>query len=193
MSDYKLYEYTEQYQNLLEFLEENPDIDEETIADTLGGIKDSAEDKISNTAGLIQKFKDDIELIKKREQELNALRKQKQKTVESLTNYLLHNMKQLDIKKIDNGTRVVSVAKSPASAVIHRADKLPEQYKKYKTVLTISDDKLPKELQDKVAESEVKYEYREVLKYLKELAKSGDESYKEYAELITDRTNLRIK
>lgn len=193
MSNYKLYEYTEQYQNLLEFLEDNPDIDEETIADTLGGIKDSAEDKISNTAGLIQKFKDDIELIKKREQELNALRKQKQKTVESLTSYLLHNMKQLDIKKIDNGTRVVSVAKSPASAVIHRADRLPEQYKKYKTVLTISDDKLPKELQDRVAEAEVKYEYREVLKYLKELAKSGDESYKEYAELITDRTNLRIK
>lgn len=193
MSDFKLYEYTEQYQGLLEFLEDNPDIDEQTIADTLGGIKDSAQDKIANTAGLIQKFKDDIELIKKREQELNKLRKQKQNTVDSLTNYLLHNMKQLDIKKIDNGTRVVSVAKSPASAVVRNVDALPEQLKQYKTVINVDAKELPKEWLKHAEATEVKYNYREVLDHLKELNESGDNSYLRYAELITDRTNLRIK
>lgn len=193
MSDYKLYEYTEQYQDFLDFLEDNPDIDPETIADTLDSIKDGAKEKITNTAGLIQKFKDDIELIKNREQELKALRKRKQDTIDSLTVYLLHNMKELDVKKIDNGTRVVSVAKSPPSAVIRNVDALPEQYKKYRTVLNVSDKELPEKLLRQAEATEVKYDYREVLNHIKELDKAGDNSYKEYADLITDRTNLRIK
>lgn len=193
MSDFKLYDFSEQYEGLLEYLEDNPDLDEEVLKDTLEGITDGAKERIDNIAGLIQKFTDDVDNIKKRQGELAQLKKQKEKSIAWLKDYLVLNMNKLELKKVDSGTRVVSLAKSPPSIVIHQPEKLPEEFKTYKTVVDISSEQLPKPLQEKLIESEVKYDYREVLRYLKDLDSNGDISYQQYAELIKDKQNIRIK
>ena len=193
MSQFKLYEFSEQYENLMNYLEENPELDEELLKDTLESVTDSAKDKIINVAGLIQKFTDDIDNIKKRQDELTQLKKQKEKSLDWLKSYLISNMNKLDLKKVDSGTRVVSLAKSPPSAVIRNVDALPEQFKKYKTVLNVDAKELPEQWLKQAEATEVKYDYREVLNHLKELDKTGDSSYLKYAELIKDKHNIRIK
>ena len=104
MSDFKLYEYTQNYENLETLLEDNPDLD---IVEALDNIKESATEKITNTAGLIKKLEDDVALIKNRESELKAMRVSKQNKINGIKEYLLEHMMRMDIKKVDTGTRVV--------------------------------------------------------------------------------------
>lgn len=189
MSNLKLYEYTENYENLLELIEENPELDAEAIADALDGIQESAEEKIFNTAGFIKKLEDDVELIKNRVRELNETKAQKAKKVEDIKNYLLEHMIRMDIKKMDNGTRLVRYQNNPKSIDVINTDKVPKDFKKYKTTLNVDAKSLPKKWASKLVDSQ------EVVDKKALLSEYKDKEEKEYGSFarINQSKSVRIK
>lgn len=137
MDNMKLYQYTEEFQQLIDFMEEN-DLSREDLADTIEAIQLSAEDKIKNTGKVIRMKNDNIEIMKKRKNEIDEMIKRETKQVQSLKEYLLFNMNQLEVKKVQDTDITVSVRKSK-SMVITDENKLPEEY--IKTVTEVKPDK----------------------------------------------------
>ena len=189
---YKLYEYTENYQNLARLIEDNPELETQDILDAIEAIQESSHEKIGNTAGFVKKLEDDVELIKKRKNELDDLKKRKEKTIASLKNYLLHNMQQMDMDKVETGTRVVSIRNNAPNVIVKNKDKVPAEYKVYTTTLNIPKDRLPKRLHKELTKEEVKVNTNEFKKFVKSLEAKDDKSYQEYAE-IQPNPSINIK
>lgn len=186
MVNWKLYEYTQSYENLSVILEDNPDID---IAEALENIQESAEEKISNTAGFIKKLEDDVALIKNRETELKAMKASKLKQISSIKDYLLEHMIRMDIKKLDNGTRVVRYQNNRPSLHITNDEKVPDIFKKRTVTIDTDESKLPKYLQKRLIKSEQKIDKDELMKHIKEL---DETEYKDFAQIVQTKS-LRIK
>lgn len=169
MEDIKLYQYTEDFQSLLNYMEEN-DISYEDMVDTIEAIQLSAEDKIKNTGKVILKLSDDVEKAKAQEKRINELRKKDEKKIENLKQYLLFNMQQLKLKKVEDSTIRVSTRNNTSMNIID-----PE--------------KLPKEFIKEVVET--KPDKQGFTKYYKSL--SEEEKLKiDYAHLETNQS-LQIK
>lgn len=189
MSNLKLYEFTENYENLMVVLEDNPEIDAEAIADALEGIQESAEEKIFNTAEFIKKLEDDVERINNRKKELDELKVRKKNQIDSIKDYLLEHMIRMEIDKVDNGTRVVRYQNNPPSLDILDMSKVPTIFKKHKTILDVDAEKLPKKWKSKLLKHEESVDKKAMLKELK------DKDEKEYGSYATIKQNksLRIK
>lgn len=186
MSDFKLYEYTQNYENLESLLEDNPDLD---IVEALDNIKESATEKITNTAGFIKKLEDDVTLIKNRENELKAMRVSKQNKINSIKEYLLEHMMRMDIKKLDTGTRIVRYQNNRPSLNITNNEKVPDIFKKRTVTIDADESKLPKYWKKKVVKSEEKIDKDELMKFIKEL---DEQEYKDFAQIVQTKS-LRIK
>lgn len=133
MTEMKLYDYTDSYNNVLSLMNTEEGVTYEDIKDTLDAISDGAEEKIANTGKVLQKLNDDLDVIKKRKAHITELQKKKERNIESLKNYLLYNMQQLNKKKVETPTITVSVRNS-ASMKITNMEKLPEKFKKVETI-----------------------------------------------------------
>lgn len=188
----KLYEYTENYQNLARLIEDNPEMETEDILEAIDNIQESSHEKIGNTAGFIKKLEDDVTLIKKRKSELNDVQKRAENTIASLKDYLLFNMQKMEMKKVDTGTRVVSIRNNAPKLIVKNIDKVPAEYKTYKTTLEVDKEKLPKKWKSLLIDDEVKVITNELRKLVKSLDESKDLSYKEYADL-QENPSVNIK
>lgn len=188
----KLYEYTENYQNLARLIEDNPEMATEDILEAIDNIQESSHEKIGNTAGFIKKLEDDVTLIKKRKSELNDVQKRAENTIASLKDYLLFNMQKMEMKKVDTGTRVVSIRNNAPKLIVKNIDKVPAEYKTYKTTLEVDKEKLPKKWKNLLIDDEVKVITNELRKLVKSLDESKDLSYKEYADL-QENPSVNIK
>lgn len=188
----KLYEYTENYQNLARLIEDNPEMATEDILEAIDNIQESSHEKIGNTAGFIKKLEDDVTLIKKRKSELNDVQKRAENTIASLKDYLLFNMQKMEMKKVDTGTRVVSIRNNAPKLIVKNIDKVPAEYKTYKTTLEVDKEKLPKKWKSLLIDDEVKVITNELRKLVKSLDESKDLSYKEYADL-QENPSVNIK
>lgn len=185
----KLYEYTEQYENLASILEDNPDLD---IAEALEGIQESAKEKVSNTAGFIKKLENDLLLIKNRQDELKELKNTKQKQIDGMKDYLLVHMQRMDIQKLDTGTQVVKIRNNAPKLVIGNEDKVPEEFKQYTTTLSVAEDKLPAKWKKMLTESSMTVDKRELTRAIKLMDSEDDKSYESYA-LLEENKTLNIK
>lgn len=188
----KLYEYTENYQNLARLIEDNPEMATEDILEAIDNIQESSHEKIGNTAGFIKKLEDDVTLIKKRKSELNDVQKRAENTIASLKDYLLFNMQKMEMKKVDTGTRVVSIRNNAPKLIVKNIDKVPAEYKTYKTTLEVDKEKLPNKWKSLLIDDEVKVITNELRKLVKSLDESKDLSYKEYADL-QENPSVNIK
>ena len=90
----KLYELTEQYEALQEMMYD-PDIDEQTILDTMEGLWGEIEEKADNYAKIITGMKKDIETLKKEETRLLSRRKCLEERSKWLKDNLEANMRQI--------------------------------------------------------------------------------------------------
>ena len=90
----KLYELTEQYEALQEMMYD-PDIDEQTILDTMEGLWGEIEEKADNYAKIITGMKKDIETLKEEETRLLSRRKRLEERSKWLKDNLEANMRQI--------------------------------------------------------------------------------------------------
>jgi len=93
-----LYELTEQYAALQE-MAYDPDVDEQTLKDTMDMIVDDIKDKADGYARIILGMKADIEKLKAEEDRLNARRKSLENTQKALKDNLEYNMREIGMTK----------------------------------------------------------------------------------------------
>lgn len=189
----KLYEYTESYRNLARLIEDNPELSNEELIEALQNIQESSEQKISNTAEFVVKLKNDIALISERIEELKKYKTTLQNKVDNISNYVLNNMVDMNMKKVNTGTRIISIRNNQPKLHVTNTTRVPEQFKTYETVLSIPEKNFPKKYQKNILKSEEKIDKRELLKTVKALRDEGkEEEYKGFAALEENKT-LSIK
>src|SRR5699024_10989864 len=120
------------------------------------------------------------------------VQKRAENTIASLKDYLLFNMQKMEMKKVDTGTRVVSIRNNAPKLIVKNIDKVPAEYKTYKTTLEVDKEKLPNKRKSLLIDDEVKVITNELRKLVKSLDESKDLSYKEYADL-QENPSVNIK
>lgn len=182
MSEFKLYDYTDSYRNIANLIEENPELATEDMLEALANIQESSHDKIANTAELIVKLQDNIDIISKRQAELKSAKSSLTNKVDNIKRYLLENMQNMDMKKVSKGTRTVSIRNNAPKLLVKNKDKVPEEFKTYNTVLNVDSNKLPDEWKKHMnkEDSAVVIKNRELAKAIKQMEES---EYEEYATL----------
>ena len=182
MSEFKLYDYTDSYRNIANLIEENPELATEDMLEALANIQESSHDKITNTAELIVKLQDNIDIISKRQAELKSAKSSLTNKVDNIKRYLLENMQNMDMKKVSKGTRTVSIRNNAPKLLVKNKDKVPEEFKTYNTVLNVDSNKLPDEWKKHMnkEDSAVVIKDRELAKAIKQMEES---EYEEYATL----------
>ena len=123
----KLYDLTEQYNNLAELLD-NPEIDQAIILEALNQVNDDIEVKAENIAKLIKSIESDVNGLKAEEKRLADRRKTLENRVESLKGYLFTNMRATKHEKIKGSIFTLAIAKNPPSVNIKDLKGIPQTY-----------------------------------------------------------------
>ena len=95
----RLYELTEEYKALEELLYD-PEVDEQTLQDTMEGIWGEIEEKADNYAKIITGMKADIEALREEEIRLAARRKALENRQQTLKSNLEVNMRDFILSKL---------------------------------------------------------------------------------------------
>lgn len=170
MNDLKLYDYSEQFQNVVNFFEENDEVSYKDIKDTLDAISEAAEDKIANTGKVIQKLNDEEKILVERKTAIDNMIKKTKRNRDNLKEYLLQHMNTLQKKKVQTPTITVSTRKS-------------------KSMVILDESKLPAEfIKTEVKTSPKKKEFKDYYNNLSE----DQQKEINYAELVTNQS-IQIK
>ena len=108
----KLYELTNDYQQLLAMLDEENDFPPEAIADTLESISAEIEDKADNIACMLKSIDADITAIKAEETHLAERRKAKQNAYDRIKAYLSDELQKAGISKLETARSKITFRKS---------------------------------------------------------------------------------
>ncbi|MCQ9124334.1 siphovirus Gp157 family protein [Rodentibacter caecimuris] len=113
----KLYEITEQYENLAELLN-NPEFAENAdVQKALDTIQEEFNQKAERVVHVIKNAEGDIEVIDAEIKRLQAMKKQRQNGIEGIKNYLKLNMAKTDSKSIKCPLFSISYREQKESAV----------------------------------------------------------------------------
>ena len=145
-----LYQLHEGYLNLVEVLENAGEDDNlrELVTNSLNEIEDSIKDKTDNVVRFIRNLESEANAIKEEEKRLSEMRKNREKQVENLKQYLFDFAKVADGQRIKGSIFTVSIKKNPASVVVDNLEAIPEEYKRVKTVIEADKTLLKKVLKD---------------------------------------------
>jgi hypothetical protein len=145
----KLYEISEQY-NQIQTLLESDDSGHmaEAIADTMQMISGDFHDKAQAIVSLTLNFDAEISAIDREIERLQEKKKIRQNKIDSVRDYLRHNMQATGISKIECPLFAITLSKPAKQVEITDEAALPDEYVKVKT--TVSPDKvaLAKALKD---------------------------------------------
>lgn len=129
----KLYDITKNMQGIEQMLADGVDPDQ--LVDALGDVTDAFEEKAGGILFLMQNMSADIEAFKIEEARLAKRRKSAESQIAHLKGYLILNMSQSGITKLDNGVIKASITKARQMLVLTDGEKVPGDYK---TVTTSS-------------------------------------------------------
>lgn len=107
----RLYELTEQYETLQEMMYD-PDMDEQTMRDTMEALWGEIEDKADGYAKIILGMKYDIEALQAEERRLQARRQSLDARQKWLKENLMTNMEAIGKTKIKTALFTVSIQKN---------------------------------------------------------------------------------
>lgn len=127
----KLYEISQNYQNLRDLLEDET-VPNDVVLDALKEIDGVFEEKADNIIKLVKMVEGECELFRSEEIRLADKRRSAEKKVNDLKEYLKSNMILLDKKKIDTPLFKLTVQKNPVSVEVMDINQVPEQYLIYK-------------------------------------------------------------
>lgn len=134
----KLYELSQNYQNLLDLVE-NPDIPVEMLHSSLQEIEGEFENKAENICKVIKSIELESRGIREEEKRLANRRKVLENNSKTLKEYLDNHMKSTGIKKIKGTVFTLSIQKNPASVKIINENSIPTLYKE--EIISIKVDK----------------------------------------------------
>ena len=124
----KLYDITKNMQAIEQMLDDGVEPDQ--LKDALGDVEDAFKDKAGNILFLMQNMASSVEALKSEEARLAKRRKVIENQMASLKEYLILNMIESGIGKLDNGVIKASITKPRAMLYVYEAEKVPAEYKK---------------------------------------------------------------
>lgn len=123
----RLYELTQNYNNLLEVLD-NPEIPQEMITEAINAVGEEFEEKAENLAKVIKSIEVDINGYKEEEQRLCSRRESLENRVATLKEYLDNSMKATGKLKIKGKVFTLAIQKNAPSVDILNEEAIPEEY-----------------------------------------------------------------
>lgn len=125
-----LYELTEAYDTVLEMLYD-PEVDEQTVIDTLDGIEGEIEEKADNYAKLIREMKADADKLAEEERRIAARRKSLESRVDRLKRNLQANLEFIGKTKFKTALFTFSISPNGGLQPLTITDNLGEIPGKY--------------------------------------------------------------
>ena len=125
----KLYEISDQYLQLAHQLADL-DLDAQTVADTIeaSGLTDDFAVKAQNIEMVCRNLTKDIPAIDTEIKRLTALKKHRERVADGLHEYLLFNMQQTGIQKIEAPLFSISIRTNPPSVDVFDESQVPNEY-----------------------------------------------------------------
>ena len=123
----KLYELTQNYNNLLE-LADNPDVPTEMLKESLNSIDDEIDTKAENIAKVIKSIESDVAGLKGEEKRLADRRKGLENRIDNLKKYIESSMRAVGKEKIRGKVFTLGIQKNAPSVDIIDEDVIPKQY-----------------------------------------------------------------
>lgn len=108
----KLYELTNEYQTILNMIDEETEFPAEAIADTLEAITAEIEVKADNIACMLKSLDAEIAAIKSEETRLSDRRKSKQTAYDRIKQYLSDELRRANIDKVETARNKITFRKS---------------------------------------------------------------------------------
>lgn len=123
----KLYELTQNYNNLLELVD-NPDVPTEMLEESLNSIGDEIDTKAENIAKVIKSIESDVAGLKGEEKRLADRRKSLEGRIDNLKEYVEGSMRAVGKEKIRGKVFTLGIQRNAPSVDIIDEDVIPEQY-----------------------------------------------------------------
>jgi predicted nuclease with TOPRIM domain len=123
----KLYELTQNYNNLLE-LADNPDVPTEMLKESLNSIDDEIDTKVENIAKVIKSIESDVAGLKGEEKRLADRRKGLENRIDNLKKYIESSMRAVGKEKIRGKVFTLGIQRNAPSVDVTNEDAIPEQY-----------------------------------------------------------------
>ena len=123
----KLYELTQNYNNLLELVD-NPDVPTEMLEESLNSIDDEIDTKAENIAKVIKSIESDVAGLKGEEKRLADRRKSLEGRIDNLKEYVEGSMRAVGKEKIRGKAFTLGIQKNAPSVDIIDEDVIPKQY-----------------------------------------------------------------
>jgi len=123
----KLYELTQNYQNLLELLDDET-IEQEQIITALNGLEGQFDLKAENIVKLMKSIDADVKSLEDEEKRLATRRKALESRSCSLKTYLIDSMKAIGKDKIKGSIFTLAFQKCPPSVDVIDIDLIPKEY-----------------------------------------------------------------
>jgi len=123
----KLYELTEQYNNIMELIE-NPDVPQELLEESLNTINDELDTKLENIAKVIKSIEVDIKGLKEEEKRLANRRKAKENKISNLKEYVEGAMRSTGVFKVKGKVFTLAIQKNAPSVFIKDLERIPNEY-----------------------------------------------------------------
>jgi len=121
----KLYELTEQYNQVLEMAEQ---VEAETLKDTLESIDDAIEVKVENTAKVVRILESNIAAIDSETKRLANRKSTMSNNVVGIKRYLQEEMEKVGKEKIKGPLFNVGIQNNPQSVKVMDMEKINQDY-----------------------------------------------------------------
>lgn len=148
MEKQSLYNITEGLELIEALLEQNEGEIYQEQEISLEQLKEALFKKVDNTVGFVQSLKDDIEIAKKRINDLNLFIKHKQNKIDSIERYTTLCLEKMGAREIRGEICKISLRKPLQVVVITKEDLVPEKYKKRVETVSIDKKKLKDDLKN---------------------------------------------
>ncbi|MBC1521427.1 siphovirus Gp157 family protein [Listeria aquatica] len=144
----KLYDLTEQYNQVLEIAEQ---VDAETLKDTLDSINEAIEDKAESTAKVVRTIEAEANAIDEEIKRLNARKQTLTNNAKGLKEYLQTELEKVNVTKVSGKLFTIRIQNNPQSVNVEDETKLQaylvEQQPKLDKKALLNDLKAGKEVE----------------------------------------------
>lgn len=121
----KLYELTENYNQVLEIAEQ---LDTETLKDTLDSIDEAIEIKVENTAKVVRSLESNVDAIESEIKRLTAKKSTLNNNIKAIKSYMQESMEQVGKDKIKGQLFNIGIQNNPQSVNIIDENKINLDY-----------------------------------------------------------------
>jgi len=126
------------------------DIDEDLLNDTLESLEGTFQEKVEYLTSRIMKTNRFADICKAEEQRLADRRKSLEKRAESIKQYIQSQMMVADMTKLNYPLFTVSIQKNPPKVTVYDEELIPQEFKKFETVVSIDKKSILEALKQKV-------------------------------------------